>query len=117
MNQPYKLDRSLLAAGASSWELTSAMEIDTKSKLIQKFSFQPVDLYIALIDMGKIIRHKMAPLTSGLIMSKRYRLSSFVTTMLLISSVLVTPMTQPTPLKMTSEIYEYRVGLMSPISI
>ena len=31
-----------------------------KSKLIQKFSFQPVDLqesYIALIDMGKIIRH------------------------------------------------------------
>ena len=31
-----------------------------KSKLIQKFSFQPVDLqepYIALIDMVKIIRH------------------------------------------------------------
>ena len=36
-----------------------------KSKLIQKFSFQPVYLqesYIALIDMGKIIRHN---LTSG----------------------------------------------------
>ncbi len=37
-------------------------------------------------------------------------------TMLLVSSVLMTPMTQPTPLKMTSETYEYRVGLMSPIS-
>ena len=59
--------------------------------------------YIALIDMGKIIRHKMAPLTSGLIMSRRYHLSSFVTTMLLVSSVLMTHMTQPTPLKMTSE--------------
>ena len=44
-----------------------------KSKLIQKFSFQPVhhiqEQYIALIDMGKIIRHKVAPLTSGLTMS------------------------------------------------
>ena len=32
--------------------------------------------------------------------------------MLLISSVLMTAMTQPTPLKMTNETYEYRVGLM-----
>ena len=56
--------------------------------------------YMALIDMGKIVRHKMAPLTSRLIMSRRYHLSSFVTT-IFISSVLMTPMTQPTPLKMT----------------
>ena len=85
-----------------------------KSKLIQKFSFQPVDLqepYIALIDMGKIIRHN--PYTSGLIMCRRYHLSSFVTTMLLISSVLMTPMTKPTP---PNKTYEYMVGLMSPIS-
>ena len=37
--------------------------------------------------------------------------------MLLVSSVLMTPVTQPTPLKMTNKTYEYRVGLMSPISI
>lgn len=98
-----------------------------KSKLIQKFSLQPVDLqepYIALIDMGMIWR--MATPTAedrqtqdgtGLIMSRRYHLSSLlVITMLLVSSVLMTPMTQPTPLKMMSETYEYRVGLMSPIS-
>ena len=84
----------------------------TERQLIQKFSFQPVDLqepYIALIDMGKIIRHNPYKWSD-------YHLSFFVTTMLLISSVLMTPMTQPTPLKMTNKTYEYRVGLMSPIS-
>ena len=84
-----------------------------KSKLIQKFSFQPVDLqepYIALIDMGKIIRRNPYK------WSDYVQKVSFVTTMLLISSVLMTPMTQPTPLKMTNKTYEYRVGLMSPIS-
>ena len=79
-----------------------------KSKLIQKFSFQPVDLqepYIALIDMGKIIRRNPYK------WSDYVQKVSFVTTMLLISSVLMTPMTQPTPLKMTNKTYEYRVGL------
>ena len=48
-------------------------------------------------------------------MPRRYHLSSsLVTTMLLISSVLMTPMTQTTPLKMTSETYKYRVGLHVP---
>ena len=62
--------------------------------------------YIALIDMGKIIRHNPFK------WSDYVQKASFVTTMLLIPSVLMTPMTQPTPLKMpTSTGYKAHVPI------
>ena len=69
----------------------------------------PVDLqepYIALVDMGKIIRHNRSDYVEIIFRHNNATL---------LSSVLMTPMTQPTPLKMTNKTYEYRVGLMSPI--
>ena len=73
-----------------SVQLQWHVQKDTEKQARSEVLFPACRPYIALIDMGKIIRHKMAPLTSGLIMSMRYHLSSFVT-MLLISSVLMTP--------------------------
>ena len=70
---------------------------------MQKFSFQPVDLqepYIAIIDMGKIIRHNPYEWSDYV-----QKVSSIIfrhNNAILISSVLMTPVTQPTPLKMTN---------------
>ena len=79
-----------------------------KSKLIQKFSFQPVDHiiiqepYIALIDMhGQ--DHQTQGGTPNEWSDYVLKVSSIISTMLLVSSVLMTP----TLLKMTSETYKY----------
>ena len=85
-----------------------------KSKLIQKFSFHPVDLQEPLIDMGKIIRHNP------------YKWSDYVQK---VSSIIfrhnnathIICVNDPydtaySTIKMTNKTYEYRVGLMSPIS-
>ena len=70
----------------------------------------PVDLqepYIALVDMGKIIRHNRSDYVQK-VSSIIFRHNN-ATHIICVNDL-------PTPLKMTNKTYEYRVGLMYPIS-
>ena len=128
VNLPKLLEHRVVEECVSLFNSNGTYRKTQKSKLVQKFSLQSVDLqepYVALIDMGMIWR-MATPTAEDRQMqdSTPYKWSDYVHK---VSSIIlarhgnahriVTHTTQHIPLRMMNETYEYRVGHMSRTSV